>query len=589
MSERTSSAQRVKMRNVAEREVMRYAGDSAMWHKHVHNVDLDAVQVLKMQEMDLHDKTIDFSCRRTGKTACKELRNLEYIATNADQEVGIVAPRQTQSIANLTYMLEAVRRSKILESYIMHKNGRRQISDTKFEFANRSKAWAEGIMAQVDGGDLTIASLEEVDDMPKDRLDSRFLLMLGSTRRMGASKNSKNKPQIRITGVFKGADTLTDLMKRGGYHVIGAMHGEMAKNAIRKLIADGWLDAEAIELESYDYPLPILNAPNGVALGFLHENLINDWKEELSTDEFTRQLLCINTAARNLVWEKYLRRALQMGLKIPDLQLAQPTPGETYKKRGLISFGYDHSGHGENPHASKYAFTVLEQMGSFIVPIFCRTWAPGTDEKIVEADLFEYWRYFRPDTAIGDAYGIGLLTNLNDRLFNEGLTETDRRAIADGQSTASTWVDWAFAPLRFEGMTKHQMAQAVRSLFHRGHAAIPYYEDHDYHDPEVADLMLLCKQLINIRPEPTKATYSTYKMADAKFGDDLFDAFMAATWALVTRGSAGVFTEVDITTRSREQLLGNRPVRLPSEPVRAAALYTFLLAYVQAWHRRTYR
>lgn len=571
MSERLSSAQRIKLTNVAEREVMRYAGDHAMWHKHIHNVDLDAVQVLKMQEMDLHEKTIDFSCRRTGKTACKELYDLEYIATNCDQELGIVAPRQTQSIANLTYMLEAIRRSKILEAYVAHKNGRRQISDTKFEFANRSKAWAEGIMAQVDGGDLTIASLEEVDDMPKDRLDSRFLLMLGSTRRMGASKNSKNKPQIRITGVFKGADTLTDLMKRGGYHVIGALHGDMARHAIHKLIEDGWLDPDAIELESYDYPLPILNAPNGVALGFLHENLIKDWKEELSTDEFTRQLLCINTSARNLVWEKYLRRAVQMGFRIPELQLAQPTPGETYRKRGLITFGYDHSGHGENPQASKYAFVVLEQLGSYVIPIFCRTWAPGTDEKIVEADIFEYWRYFQPDHAIGDAYGIGMLTSLNDRLFTEGQTTIDRRAIGEGQSTASTWTDWAFSPLRFEGMTKHQMAQAVRSVFHRGHAAIPYYEDRDYYDPEVADLLLLCKQLINIRPEPTKATYSTYKMADPKFGDDLFDAFMAATWALVMRGSVGIVTEIDITTRTREQMLGQRTVRLPSSAVRVNA------------------
>lgn len=568
MAERVSSAQRIRMQNVAEREVMRYAGDHAMWHKHVHDVELDAVQILKMQEMDLYDKTIDFSSRRTGKTVGKELYDLEYIATNPDQECGIVAPRQTQSIANLTYMLDAIRRSPILENYIAHKNGRRQMSDTKFEFANRSKAWAEGIMAQVDGGDLTIASLEEVDDMPKDRLDSRFLLMLASNRRLGASKESVNKPQVRVTGVFKGADTLTDMINSGGYHVIGALHGEPAVNAIKNLIREGWLDADAIELESYNYPLPIMNAVNAMELGILHKNLIHEWKKELSTDEFTRQLLCINTASRNLVWEKHLRRAIQMGFKIPSLQLAQPGPGETYQKRGLISFGYDHSGHGEKPQSSKYAFIVLEQIGNFLVPIFCRTWAPGTDEKIVESDLFEYWRYFRPDAGIGDAYGIGLLTNLNDRLFTEQLTEKDRRAVGDGQSTASTWVEWPFAPLRFEGMTKHQMAQAVRSVFHRGHAAIPYYEDHDYHDPEVADLLLLCKQLVNIVPEPTKATYSTYKMADSKFGDDLFDAFMAATWALVTRGSVGVATEVDITTRTRKQLLGQRPVRLPSEPVR---------------------
>ena len=75
-------------------------------------------------------------------------------------------------------------------------------------------------MAQVDGGDLTTASLEEVDDMPPDRLYARFLLMLGSTRRLGAAQASKADPQIRITGVFKGADTLSGMVESGEYVVL---------------------------------------------------------------------------------------------------------------------------------------------------------------------------------------------------------------------------------------------------------------------------------------------------------------------------------------------------------------------------------
>jgi len=576
MGERISAKQRVRMQHVAESEVMRYAGDHALWHKHVHNVELDAVQVLKMREMEQHPNTIDFSSRRTGKTACKELFTLHHNATKPDQELGIVAPRQTQSIANLNYHLEAIRRSSILSNYLAYKSGRQQMADTKYEFMNRSKAFAEGIMAQVDGGDLTVASLEEVDDMPKDRLYSRFLLMLGSTRRMGASKTSENKPQIRITGVFKGADTLTDLLDGGSYHVIGALHNNKARTAIKNLIKAGWLTEDHLELESYNYPLPLLNAVNAMKLGLLQEQFIKNIRADLSEDEFTRQLLCINTASRNLVWEKYLRRALQVGLEA-GLEIVQPMPGETYKKRGLISFGYDHSGHGETPESSKYAFTVLEQIGSFTVPIFSKQWAPGTDEKVVELDLLGYWRYFNPDVAVGDAYGIGMLTSLNDRLFEEGLTPVNRRAIGDGESTASTWTEWPFAPIRFEGMVKHAMAQAVRSTFHNGQAAIPYYEDRDFHDPEVADLLMLCKQLVNIKPEPTKANYSSYKMANSKLGDDLFDAYMAANWGLVTRGALGVPTMISTIKKTRTELLGEAPARLPSDPIAQARLAEFYL------------
>lgn len=198
MPDRISAAQRIKLQNLAEVEVMRYAGHHALWHKHVHNVELDSMQVLKCLEMDKHPRTIDFSCRRTGKTAVKELYLLKHNATNPDQEEGIVAPREAQSLVNLGYHLDAIRRSEILMAWLACKQGRVQLADTYYQFSNRSVCRAYGIMAQVDGGDLTTASLEEVDDMPQDRLYSRFLLMLGSTRRLGANQDSRNDPQIRI-------------------------------------------------------------------------------------------------------------------------------------------------------------------------------------------------------------------------------------------------------------------------------------------------------------------------------------------------------------------------------------------------------
>lgn len=520
MAERVSAAQRVRMQHVAEREVLRYKDDHAAWHKHIHNVRLDSVQVLKCIEMDRHPRTIDFSCRRTGKTAVKELWILKYLATHADQENGIVAPREAQSLVNLNYHLEAIRRSPVLSAYIAHKAGRRQLADTYYQFANRSLSRAYGIMAQVDGGDLTVASLEEIDDQPAERLYGRFLLMMGATRRLGADAESANDPIIRITGVFKGADTLAGMIDSGQYHL-----------------------------------LPTVDAYLGMELGILNEPFITLMREQLSPDEYIRQLLCINVAARNLIWERWLRRALHTGL-MAGIEPAQPLPGLEYPRRGVIGFGYDHAGHGEGAQASRYALVVTEQIGGFTCFIYAKTWAPGTDEKIVGRDLVSLWAYFRPDYAMGDAFGVGLLTFVCDELFNQGLTPIDRRAVGEGESTASTWPDWPFSPIRFEGMTKHQMAQAIRAVFNHRQAALPYIDDRAPDDAETRDLRALQHQLVNIRAEQTKTSYASYKRVNPKLGDDLFDAALAAVWALVTRGAAPVAGVIRSRTTSRAALLG---------------------------------
>jgi hypothetical protein len=102
---RVTSSERIRLSNRAEAEILRYKDDHALWHKHVHNVELDPVQVLKCIEMDENPNTIDVSARRTGKTAGKELHALKHNATVPAQELGIVAPRLQQSMNNLNYHL----------------------------------------------------------------------------------------------------------------------------------------------------------------------------------------------------------------------------------------------------------------------------------------------------------------------------------------------------------------------------------------------------------------------------------------------------------------------------------------------------
>jgi hypothetical protein len=522
---------------------MRYADDHALWHKHVHNVELDPMQILKCIEMDSHSNTIDVSCRRTGKTAVKEMHGLKELATRPHQELGIVAPRTQQSQNNLNYHIEAIRRSAILRAYISYKLGREQLSDTKYQFFNGSKASAYGIMSQIDGDAISIASIEEVDDMPADRLLSRFLPMLGAARRMGADKEISFLPQIRITGVFKGADVIQKLIDSGQY-----------------------------------YLLPTVNVYLGMEMGILNKTFMEEMRAQLPHGEFIRQFLCKNVASQNHIWEKYIRLALSVGIKA-RLEIADPLPGQRYKKSGLISFGYDHTGHGESLYASKSALVVTEQIGNFVTIPFVKLWPAGTDDKIIQRDLRGFWEYFRPDYACGDAYGVGMLTSLNDELYQAGLTDIDRNTIGDGQSTASNWTQWAFAPIRFEGMVKHSMASALRTAFHNGQAAIPYFDD----SPEVAnakdanvvwipnevirerkdtiDWVTLVRQLGNIKTVQTKTSYPSYKMVDPKIGDDLFDAACAAVWALITKGADYVPTVIATAVRSRESLLQGAPAR----------------------------
>lgn len=514
----------------------------ALWHRHVHNVTLDPVQVLKMLEMDRHPNTIDVSCRRTGKTAVKEMYLLEHAATMAHQTLGIVAPRQQQSQTNLNYHLDAIRRSEMLRAYMGWKQGREQLSDTRYQFANGSGAAAYGIMSQIDGDSLTAASLEETDDMPADRLLSRFLPMLGSARRLGVDPGAASfKPQVRITGVFKGADVLQALIDSGQYHL-----------------------------------LPAVDVYLGIELGILNEAFMMEMRAQMPEGEYIRQFLCRNVASQNWIWEKWIRRAMAVGLAA-GLQRAEPLPGMRYRRRGLISFGYDHSGHGERPEASRSALVVTEQIGNYLTFPFVKTWPAGTDDKVVMMDLIGFWDYFRPDCAMGDAYGVGMLTELNDRLYALGLTEIDRRTIGDGESTASTWGKWPFAPIRFEGMVKHSMASALRAAFHNGQAAIPYMDDGadlatvaangKLHEAPIvrldrkadgsADWAAYVRQLGNIKAEATKATYSSFKMANPKLGDDLFDAGCAGVWALVTRGVELMApATIQHRTQTREQLLG---------------------------------
>ncbi|HKJ94330.1 MAG TPA: hypothetical protein VKA32_01720, partial [Gammaproteobacteria bacterium] len=100
-------------------------------------------------------------------------------------------------------------------------------------------------------------------------------------------------------------------------------------------------------------------------------------------------------------------------------------------------------------------------------------------------------------------------------------------------------------------------AMALREVYHSEKIVVPYIDDQDMSpDAELADLRLLTRQLTNVRAEKTKTSYASYKQANPKVGDDLFDAHMAAYWALLTQGVVQPAT-VLVGKRSRAQMLGH--------------------------------
>lgn len=547
---RVSRAERLRSQSRAEAAIQEYAGvvaatgvpDFALWHKHVHGADLDPMQVLKMATMYRHPNTIDISCRRTRKTSTKELYCLMKLATQPFQNEGIVAPRMQQSQKNLEYQLDAIDRSDMLKAYIEYKNGRMQKSDTSYRFANKSGADCYGIMSQVDGDSLTVASLEETDDMPQDRLMSRFMPMLGASQRLGQQAGAAAlNPDIRITGVFKGADVLQQMID-GKQYVL----------------------------------LPEVDVYLGLALGILSKPWVEQMRAEQTPEEWIRQFLCLNRSSTNFIWEKHVRWGMSMGVQA-GVAMAEPMPGLKYRKRGLISFGYDHLGHGESATASRSSLVVMEQLGAWATVIFVKSWGATTDDNVIMMDLLSIWSYFMPDCAIGDAYGVGMLTTLNDLLYKHGLTDIDRRTIGDGASIASTWADWPFAPIRFEGMVKHSMATMLRAVIHNRQFAIAGFDEavgNEGVSPACADFMTLVRQLTNIKAvtNNARASYATYETVNRKIGDDSFDAAMAAVWALTTRSGIDIPTMIEMSRKTREQLLGAGGMPEPMKQSRMAQL-----------------
>lgn len=528
MAERVTSSERIKLANVAEREIMRHADDHALWFKHVTGVDLDPVQEIKMELMDEHPFTLDPSCRRTRKTSTKELYNLKKLATEPDHELSILAPREDQAKTGLNYHLDGIRGSEILSAYIATKEGKRRISDTSYTFANGSVANVYGMMSKMDGMDTTIASVDEVDDLVQERLWNRFMLTLGASARLYQRNTGKIEKSARFTGVFQGFDLMSNLCAK-------SVHCDWNKRTMPHILKALNTDGSGDDVEGYRFfCLPIIDVHLGLQFETLNESAYKLASQGLTEDQYKRAFLCIPTEGRNFFKERHLRMMQKRGLMI-GLEPVPPIPGGQYRKRGLVTICFDKGGHGESEAASRNAAHVLEQWGNYTIWLWGKEWPADEDDKPIERELVEWCRYFRPDGGMGDAFGASMLADLNDQLLDQRLTDVDRREF--GGSSASSWENWFFAPQRMEGLQKHLMYTSLERAIRGGTFLTPMITDNVRGEPGYDILERLIAQLGNIKSEKTRKAYDSYSAVKKQLGDDNPDAVAFGIWWLVNRGA----------------------------------------------------
>lgn len=552
MPDRISAAQRITVQNRAEAEILRYKGDHVLWHKHVLNVELDPIQQIKMELMDEFPVTADPSCRRTRKTSTKELYHVEKMACEGDHELSIGAPKEDQAKVNLRYHLDAIRQSEIASAYIAIKDGKRRISDTSYQFANNSIAKIYGMMSRMDGMDTTIADVEEVDDVDPERLWGRFMLTLQGTQRLYQKRPGNIAKTIRFTGVFQGADLLANIVRKAKHHEWNRI--QMAPT-LRALGIDPE-KADGAPMEGFQfYCLPIIDVHQGLAVGIINPNIVEIVRQDLTRDQYTRQLLCIPTEGRNFFKERHLRLMMQRGY-MAGCEPVPPVAGERYLKRGLVFLAFDKGGHGESEAASRNAGHVLEVWGNYIVWLWGKEWPADADDAPIRRELVEWCRYFGFDGGCGDAFGASLLAGLNDDLKDRGFTTVNRHEF--GGSSATSWEKWFISPVRMEGMTKHLMFTALEQEIRGGRLICPYVHEGNKTEPGYDVLWRTLKQFGNIKAEKTSKSYDSYTMVEKKVGDDNVDGWAFGIWPLVTRQIITPPAVIAMNKTTRAELLGER-------------------------------
>jgi len=534
------SSTHVQIANRAEKAINKIIDNEVEFYRKFCNkpqpAPPDGYQYLWLNEYAENDRCVHVATPRTRKTTTAAMHFLRKLAKTKNRDLLHVGPAKSQTTDQGYKMAyEWIMQSELLQAFIKRTaSGKQMLFRDGFEFFNNSKWQCFGSESQIPGFNASDIWIEEGDDFPADRFKDVF--------DRGMSENPDGTPNFTlITGMIK---------TRGNLH--GFENDDM------------WHSV---------YPRMDLHL--ALRLGILNKDYAKSIRGQYSLEEWLRLMHLIYVESRNFIWESKLHLSQIAGLKW-KLKPVLPIDGKTFRRvpGERIGFGMDMGAQGSSEDASDYSLHAFSKIGRFRRWLFGVTWPPSTPPSILINDVCKYWRFFRPDGGFGDALDANLLTQINTKLYQDGLVDYDWSMFGDNSSTA--WKKWAeyglFAPLRNSGLEKHHMYTSLKS----GLDNISYINDKDFtgnvivfplQDRSRSEnhwkiLTTILREYANLQSEYTKAGYLSIsrinkKIQDdslgfegtIKIGDDNADAsamanrFLDFLESLETQGEMDIYTE----------------------------------------------
>lgn len=463
---------------------MKYAGDTPTWMRHITGEVADPWQVVEMAEIKANPNTLVVWPPRFGKTWGMEAVCLEELATNVRETELIFAPKQEQANNALREHLDWIERSPILREYIAYRRGKRQLSDTKYEFVNGSRAKTFGILGHFDSEEGSIIRGEEWDDMDMDIWVNRVLARGGRANRSGLPT------RYRLSGTIqKGKGNMFQTEMSGNYHVV-------------------------TKFDIYD----------GIEFGIYDENAISVVRHDMSDDEWLRVYLLQYTEAKNYIWEASVNKCIEAGFKAQWDGIPYKKGGE-YNPRGVVYAGFDCGHSGEKKVHSVYRLDLIEMIGETAMWLNGFEWEANTDPQKIKADMLDIWRFYKVSAGYGDALKSNSIADINDALFERGLVRVDRTRFPE--NTPADWRHWDFAPMWNTGKAKYLWGEILKTKLENGKVMLPYFDRKDGRN--IAQMFRRLRRcMLNIRIKITNASYPSLEIIKKELGDDPFDAINMA-------------------------------------------------------------
>ena len=477
-------AKTIKIINRAEEAILRFKDNTPLWIKDKTGQDADPWQIVAIHEIEQNPNVILVWPPRFGKTWAMEAVDLKELACNPGENLMIFAPKQDQAINALREHTDWIETSEILSKYVRVTRGKRQLSETKYEFWNRSKAKTFGILGHFDSEEASIIRGEEFDDINYDIWVNRVIAR-------GGRKNRSGLPtRYRLSGTIQeGKGNIFRIFNDSLYHVV-------------------------TKFDIYD----------GLQFGIYDENAIAMARKEMTDDEWLRIYMLVFTEAKNFIWESYLRECVKYAFEI-GWDGIEYNPAGQYHPRGVVYAGFDCGHSGEKKVHSVYRADFVEVIGDTALWLNGAEWESTEDPDKIKREFVDMWRFFGVTAGYGDALKANFIAEINDMLFDRGLINVDRSE--NPENKPSDWDKWAFAPKWNSGKNKYLWGSITKTKIESRKFVLPYFSRKD--DRPIAKMARrLYRALLNVREVVNNSSYPSLEIIKKEIGDDPFDSINMA-------------------------------------------------------------